>query len=183
MNKTVDTNIGVLHYVVEEIPWELFNAKPGDVGFDIPVVVKAKNKKNKPRLKPHRDCWVHEDGTKDDPVPFVDIPPGGSAELATGIRLKLPDDAWVNIKPRSSTAWKKRLEVCEAVIDSGYTGRLFVLVRNPNQDPIRVHEGDRLAQIILIPKYSLNQLKKVEILPETERGSTGFGSSGGHTKL
>ncbi len=172
---------GSMWYVVEEGIWDLRHAKPGDVGFDLPVIVAPKNDIYKPKVQPHRDYFIAPKGSPDDPRPYLDIPPMGSAEISTGLRIKVPDDAWGNIKSRSSTGWKRRLDVFEGVIDSGYTGPLFVLVFNPQQVPVRVYEGDRLAQLILMPKYKTEHVVRCTDLPATERGATGFGSSGGYS--
>lgn len=160
-----------LRYVVEEKDWNLKYAKPGDVGLDLPVVINPKNPAYKPKVKPDRDYYINTEEA------WIDIPGGGSAELSTGIRVFLPNNAWGNIKSRSSTGWKKRLEVFEGTIDSGYTGPLFILVRNPNDEPVRVYEGDRLAQLILIPKHIPPVIARVNSLPDTVRGNTGFGST------
>jgi dUTP pyrophosphatase len=155
-------------YVVSPDDYHLGFAKEGDVGMDLPVVV---------------------EGTKLDPVGlnhyinvadgWLEVPAFGSAEIPTGLRIKVPDDAWGNIRPRSSTLWKKRLTIIPTTIDSGYNGSLIVLVFNYNNTPIRVHQGDRLAQLILIPKYPLQTVMIVSDLPATQRGATGFGSTGG----
>lgn len=172
---------GSLWYVVDEGDWTLKHSKPGDVGFDLPVIVNAKNDIYKPRVLPFKSYYIAPKGDAEDPVPYIDIPPQGSAEISTGLRIKLPDDAWGSVRPRSSTGWKKRLDVFEGTIDSGYTGPLFALVFNPQQVTVRVHEGDRLAQLVLIPKYHLNSIVKKTALPDTTRGATGFGSSGGQS--
>ena len=166
--------------------FELKYAKAQDVGMDLPAIMSESLK-----IKPEREYHINREEC------WFDIPSGGLAEVPCGISIKVPDDAWANIKPRSSTAWKRGLIVHEAVIDSGYTGPLFILVRNPLHEPVRVHEWDRLAQLIIVPKYhvhggyvdaskSINSLfttgvtiEATDDLPATERGSTGFGSSGG----
>ena len=58
------------------------------------------------------------------------------------------------------------------------------LVYNPNQTPVRVYEydpetktGDCLSQLILIPKYDLKRIILTSKLPDTKRGTTGFGST------
>lgn len=180
---------GSLWYVVEEGEWELKHAKPGDVGFDLPVIVNAKNPAHMPRVleagasqpQPLRPYYIAPQGSAEDPIPYIDIPPGGSVEISTGLRIKIPDDAWVSVRPRSSTGWKKRLNVFEGTIDSGYTGPLFALVFNPQHIPVRVHEGDRLAQLVVVPKYPLLAIVRASELPTTNRGSSGFGSSGGQS--
>lgn len=172
---------GSLWYVVEEGDWTLKHAKPGDVGFDLPVIVNAHADAYKPKVLPAKSYYIAPHGDAEDPVPYIDIPPGGSAEISTGLRIKLPDDAWGSVRPRSSTGWKKRLNVIEGTIDSGYVGPLFVLVLNPQQVTVRVHQGDRLAQLVLIPKYHLANIVRRTALPDTHRGATGFGSSGGQS--
>lgn len=180
-NKHQWTFNGSLWYVVEEGDWTLKHSKPGDVGFDLPVIVNAKNDAYKPKVLPYKSYYIAPNGDSEDPVPYIDIPPEGSAEISTGLRIKLPDDAWGSVRPRSSTGWKKRLNVFEGTIDSGYVGPLFALVFNPQQVTVRVHEGDRLAQLVLVPKYHLGNVVRRTSLPDTDRGSTGFGSSGGQS--
>ena len=156
-------------------------AKQGDVGLDLPVVMD-----DRLQVKPFRDYYINKENG------WFDIPANGIAEVPCGLAVKVPDDAWANIKPRSSTPWKKKLIVFEAVIDSGYTGPLFILVHNPQHGPVRIHEWDRLAQMIIIPKYHVHNvdsfmkseginIEDVSELPQTDRADTGFGSSGGIT--
>lgn len=144
-------------------------AKPGDAGMDLPVVMNDKLK-----VAPHMDYYINTAER------WFDIPPHGFAEIPCGLAVKVPEDAWGNIRPRSSTGWKRRLSVTDATIDSGYTGPIYILVHNPNNTPVRVHEFDRLAQMVIIPKHPYGGVvKSVSELPDTARGNTGFGSSGG----
>ena len=53
------------------------------------------------------------------------------------------------------------------------------IARSINWGTVRVREGDRLVQVVLVPKYPLERIIKVDKLPTTERGASGFGSSGG----
>lgn len=147
--------------------FSLKHAKPLDVGYDLPVVMNDKLK-----IEPHQDYYIN---WKDR---WFDIPPMGMAEIPCGLSVKIPDDAWGDIRPRSSTGWKKRLVVLNGTIDPGYVGPLFILVENPNGKTVRVNELDRLAQLVIIPKYHALTITMVDKLPVTERGETGFGSSG-----
>lgn len=147
----------------------LQHAKPGDVGFDLPVVMDDRLK-----IEPYKDYYINWKER------WFDVPPHGSAEVPCGMAVKIPNDAWGNIKGRSSTRWKRKLHVAEGVIDSDYTGPLYVLVDNPNGTTVRIAEFDRLAQLLILPKYAPDQtILVVEQLPTTVRGDTGFGSSGG----
>ncbi len=136
-------------------------------------------------LYPDLKQYVFPKGVEGDPHPFLEVPALGWAEIPAGLSVKLPDDAWGYIKTRSCTAWKQHLIVSASTIDPGYTGLLGTLVYNPNFFPVRVYEydsktgkGDKLSQLILIPIYPLSKIVMVDTLPETERGDTGFGSSG-----
>lgn len=145
--------------------WQLKFAKPGDVGFDLPVLV-------------HGVKFIKGYEGKQSEGEWFDIPPGSTAEIPTGIRVKVPDDSWGNIRARSSTGFKMGLIVLEGVIDAGYTGPLYALTHNPTHEAVRIHQGMRLAQLVLIPTYKLKSIMRVDKLPETQRGGTGFGSSG-----
>jgi len=183
-------------------------AKEGDVGLDLPVKIKIDIEKHN-RLREVMIYYCSCDGIKQnvdmskylypngvtkrkcpnieyENLPFVEIPPKSWCELPAALSVKLPDDAWGLIKGRSSTSWKKHLEVVTSTIDPGYTGLLGTLVRNPNDFNVRVFEfdpdkgiGDKLAQLILIPIYPLRTIGITDFLPETKRGSTGFGSTNG----
>ncbi len=128
------------------------NNKPGDVGFDLEV-------------------WMPDvDQILLQPFTFIDLP--------TGLSIKMGDNSWGMIRPRSSTFVKKGLFVGEGTIDPGYTGRLFVTVFNPRPMPTVITNGERLAQLIPVRKFDHVEVEHVEVFPKTERGSTGFGSTG-----
>lgn len=126
--------------------------KVGDVGFDLEV-------------------WEEKEITTIEPYSFC--------ELQTGLYIKVGDNCWGMVRPRSSTVFKKRLFVMEGTIDSGYTGKMFILVYNPNPFPVNIFNGDSLAQIVPVPKFDKVQVKEVISMPKTERGIDGFGSTGG----
>jgi dUTP pyrophosphatase len=167
---------GVL-YVCQPVPnvpfYDLKPAKPGDVGHDIPSRIKfMKDLDPTVRVMPYRDYYINfEEG-------WVDIPAHGYAEIPSALCVKVPWDSWGLIKTRSSTGWRKKLIVFEGVIDSAYLGQLCCLVHNPHQEPMRINDGERLSQLILVPKYPLKEIVNVSYLPKTYRGISGFGSSG-----
>lgn len=103
--------------------------------------------------------------------------PWQSVDLDTGWNVKIPEDHWGLITGRSSTFKRRRLIVVEGVIDSGYTGKMSVLIWNPWIWPKKVREGERLAQLIIIP-CPHTHIHEVMQMPPTERGSKNFGSSG-----
>ena len=105
------------------------------------------------------------------PNQFVDIP--------LGIATKLPAGTWGLLTGRSSTLRRLGLMVTQGVIDCGYTGPLFAGVWNMTQFPVDVKHGDRIAQFIIMQNVAEDTItQKVISLPNTQRGSKGFGSSG-----
>lgn len=145
--------------------WELKFAKEGDVGLDLPVLVH-----NVKFVKGYEGRIVEGE--------WFDIPPGSTVEVPTGLRVKVPNNSWGNIRARSSTGFKLGLMVLDSVIDPGYIGPMYALVHNPTHKAVTVMQGSRLAQLVLIPVYHLEQIIKVDKLPDTIRGESGFGSSG-----
>ena len=74
---------------------------------------------------------------------------------------------------------KQSLIVPKGVIDEGYRGEIFAQMINVGRTPVRIYHGDRLVQLIL-HKNETNDLiiEEVDELSESERGESGFGSSG-----
>lgn len=109
------------------------------------------------------------------------IPPGATlppTDLYCGVRVKLPKGTWGLLMFRSGTHGKyPSLRLCQAPIDEGYTGPLDPRVRNVGDEPVCVPRGERLVQLVVVPACVPRAIV-VDELPETERGTTGFGSTG-----
>jgi len=109
----------------------------------------------------------------------VVIPPRQFVDVPTGIALQLPPNHWGFLTGRSSTLRKRGLLVHTGIIDTGYRGELFAGAWNLTDGDVIIEEGERLAQIIIMPNESA---KMIMILATTlgdhERGVAGFGSSG-----
>lgn len=105
----------------------------------------------------------------------VTVGVGQQVWLETGIRVKVPAGCVGFVRPRSSAP--KELEVIEGTIDSGFTGDLKVRVNNRSASDYWVKPGVRLAQLVVVP-FIDPTVEVVDALPETERGTQGFGSTG-----
>lgn len=108
------------------------------------------------------------------------IPPIGTGKpvnVPCGFGMKIPDGYWAEIRPRSSTATKLGITVYQSVMDNGYTGPWYVVCHSITGETIKIEKGTRIAQCIF-HKMNVPALAEVDVLPETERGATGFGSSG-----
>lgn len=111
------------------------------------------------------------------PDGFFVIPAHGVKDLRTGLRLCLPREYGALIKARSSAFKHHGLRVHEGLIDSGYTGELRVLAVNTTGSPVKVTDGQRIAQVVFFPVVRPS-FAVVTVFPETERGTDGFGSTG-----
>ena len=63
------------------------------------------------------------------------------------------------------------------VIDSDYRGELCVPIINQGKEPYTMMPGERFAQLVTLPVI-LPEVCEADELPETERGTQGFGSTG-----
>lgn len=107
----------------------------------------------------------------------VVIPKGCSVLVPTGLYVKLPKQYVGIIKSRSGLAVKHGIEVGAGVIDCGYIGEIKVLLRNFGGATYHINMGDKIAQMLVIPIFQ-GQVKRVEKLENTTRGSGGFNSTG-----
>lgn len=104
-------------------------------------------------------------------------PKSGPVYVPTGVKIKAPDNMWSRIVARSSTI-RRGIIVGEGVIDNGYTGELLVACFNFSDELVEFRQGDRVAQLIFCPVLTPT-IEFVDELPVTERGASGFGSTGG----
>ena len=109
----------------------------------------------------------------------INIDPGKTAIIPTGLALSIPKGFEVQIRPRSGLAAKQKISVLNTpgTIDSDYRGEIKVILINLGQESFKVEKGVRIAQMVVCPVVQA-QLKEVNDLNETERGKGGFGSTG-----
>ena len=109
----------------------------------------------------------------------VTIKPKSSELISTGIAVAIPEDTEIQIRPRSGLAAKSNISVLNTpgTIDSDYRGELKIILYNHGADDFVVNNGDRIAQMVLMPVLKAS-FEEVENLPNTIRGTGGFGSTG-----
>mgnify|MGYP001241505406 CR=1 FL=1 len=109
----------------------------------------------------------------------IEIKPGFTAVIPTGIAVSIPKNFEIQIRPRSGLAAKNQISVLNTpgTIDADYRGEIKVILINLSDKVFVVEKGLRIAQMVVCPviKVSLKEVTKLEI---TERGSGGFGSTG-----
>lgn len=105
------------------------------------------------------------------------IKPGKRQLVKTGISMSIPVNYVGLIWPRSGLAVKHGIDTMAGVIDSGYRGEICVVLQNHGEDDYVVNTGDRVAQI-LFQKVECVYFDEVNSLEDSDRGASGFGSSG-----
>ena len=118
-----------------------------------------------------------------DLMAFIENPmtimPNTSALIPTGISVAVSNDLEIQIRPRSGLAAKSNITVLNTpgTIDSDYRGEIKIILFNHGKENFIVNNKDRVAQMILAPIVKI-EFEEVDELPETIRGSGGFGSTG-----
>lgn len=109
----------------------------------------------------------------------VEIAPGGTALIHTGIALAVPQGYVGLVYARSGLACKRDLAPANkvGVIDADYRGEVMIFLHNHGTQPQTVEDGERVAQLVIAP-YLTAQFQAAEALDDTARGAGGFGSTG-----
>lgn len=106
------------------------------------------------------------------------IPRGQKREINTKVSVEIPEGYFGLICPRSSMG-KKGFSLVNTIgiIDSDYRGQIILHFINNGLNGQSIKRGDRIAQLLIVP-YISPEIKVVEELSETVRGTGGFGSTG-----
>ncbi len=150
MKKTVDVKI--LDQRLHEHPPAY--ATPGSAGIDL------------------RACIDHN----------MIIAPGQSELVPSGLAIHLADPHYAAmILPRSGLGHKHGIVLGNLVglIDSDYQGQIFVSLWNRSHTPFTLMPLERIAQLVIVPVVQMH-LNIVDEFPPSERGESGFGSTGKH---
>jgi len=110
----------------------------------------------------------------------VTLAPGARAAVGTGVAMALPDGYAGFVLPRSGLALRHGLSLVNTpgLIDAGYRGEIrVILINHDPTTPVTLSRGDRIAQLV-IQRVEQVDVIEVDTLPESPRGSGGFGSTG-----
>jgi dUTP pyrophosphatase len=112
------------------------------------------------------------------PKPFS-LQPLERTLVQTGIFLEIPVGYEAQVRPRSGLALKKGVTVLNTpgTIDADYRGEVGVILVNISNQPFVINDGERIAQLVFA-KVEQGEFLEVEELSSTERGASGFGSTG-----
>jgi len=109
----------------------------------------------------------------------INIDPGKTAIVPTGLSVAIPIGFEIQIRPRSGLAAKNNITVLNTpgTIDADYRGELKVILINLSKKTFVIEKGLRVAQMIVCPVIQAT-LEEVDELDNTIRGKGGFGSTG-----
>lgn len=116
------------------------------------------------------------------------VPARGSAVFDTGVHIELPrvclSDGFGDVEFVTAGILKSKsgLNVnhnitSDGTIDFGYTGSIKVKLYNHGDKDYHVKRGDKISQLVIVPVLT-PEIRVVEALTDTERGTGGFGSTG-----
>ena len=112
----------------------------------------------------------------------LEIGPFGRALVSTGIKLSIPDEFEIQVRPKSGLAINQGLTVLNTpgTVDSGYNGEIKVIVFNTNNNYVKLPKGMKIAQAVLCPVVNGKYVNLIEVdkVTDGERGDNGFGSTG-----
>jgi len=109
----------------------------------------------------------------------ISLAPGKRATVPCGFAIALPEGYEAQVRPRSGLASKYGVSVLNSpgTIDADYRGEVKVILINLGEETFEIRRGDRIAQMVVAPVSAVSFSEK-DTLNETERGSSGFGSTG-----
>lgn len=109
----------------------------------------------------------------------ITLAPLQRAMVPTGLYIALPEGTEAQVRPRSGLAAKHGVTVLNTpgTIDADYRGEIKVILVNLSNEPFTINPGERIAQMV-VARYEKVEWDEVESLDQTERGASGFGSTG-----
>ena len=109
----------------------------------------------------------------------VQIYPGQVEVIGTGIAVEIPEGYAGLLMSRSGMATKRglRLSTGCSLLDPDFRGEIFCPTYNDSSKPRDIKNGDRIAQLVVVPFMSLD-FELTDELSDTNRGTGGFGSTG-----
>lgn len=145
--------------------------------FDFPNIVKIKAGKHGIPQKATKGSAGYD--LRADIINNITINPGETALVSTGTSVELFEGVCAFILPRSGLAYKKGITIPNSpgLIDSDYRGEICVILRNESNEPFTVEDGDRIAQMMIVP-FIAPSFISVDELSWSSRGRGGFGSTG-----
>ena len=112
-------------------------------------------------------------------VEDYDLKPRERHLFSTGLCADIPTGYEIQVRSRSGLALKKGIFVLNSpgTIDQTYTGIIGIILMNLGEEVVHIQAGDRIAQLVVSPTTIITPVEVGDI-SETQRGNSGFGSTG-----
>lgn len=113
----------------------------------------------------------------------IQIHPGETVIIPTGIKVKLPSGTAGFISSRSGKSLQGfRVANAPGIVDEDYRNEVGVIAANDKDGIVTVEPGERIAQFTVLPviRCDIAVVESIDIEENNERGLGGFGSSGSH---
>lgn len=114
------------------------------------------------------DMYAHEN---------VTLAPGERHAVTTGIAMAIPEEYVGLVWDKSGRALHDGLTTLAGVVDASYRGEIQIVLLNCTDKPVMISFGEKIAQLLIQPVLHA-VLEEVDELPQTSRGTGGFGSTG-----
>ncbi len=109
----------------------------------------------------------------------VSIAPMQRLLIPTGLFIELAPGYEAQVRPRSGLAIKYGITCLNSpgTIDADYRGEIKIILINLGHEPFTIHNGDRIAQMVI---QKVDQVEWIEVneISDTYRGEGGFGHTG-----
>ena len=140
------------------------------------VVINVSFDKNETKIPV---LWYSDSAGYDLPsAETITVPKWSRRLVNTKLRFDIPKGFFGEIKARSGLSIKKGVVAFNGTVDSGYSGFVYIIVFNFSNDAYVIEKGDRIAQIIFQKCHSVSFNFCEKVSSTSERGESGFGSSG-----
>ena len=109
----------------------------------------------------------------------VTLAPGARVLIPTGLAMALPDGFEAQVRPRSGLALRHGVTLLNSpgTVDCDYRGEVGVILVNLGAEPVTFERGPAIAQMVIAPVARV-AWTEVPALPDSARGTGGFGSTG-----
>lgn len=156
----------------KSLQWLLSKLAPFFVQTSLSVKVKRLN----PKAKIPTKAYQGDAGWDVYALQRIYIDPYQTVIVSTGLAFEMPEGWHMQVHTRSSFG-KRGIKCHLGIIDSGYRNELGIIVQNNSLEHFIIEEGDKFAQLLFLP-VPIVTLEETDKLNDTDRGLSGFGSSG-----
>jgi dUTP pyrophosphatase len=139
------------------------------------IEIKLMRATSKPPIKKYMGDAGY-DVFNDDPSQLLGF--GERVTLRLGFAINIPPDWFALIQEKSGMARDNGLFTIGNVVDRNYRGELHATICCMSHIPQKILHGQKVAQMILVQCYTGTDITLVDEVPESNRGTKGFGSSG-----